>query len=396
MNLPFVPNSVNANEVDPRFGELLSFQIEKGKYLLSGIIKQTYLLEDDGKCTPHPEMLPLVQDYEFYDPEEEEMLKQDADVYPFKQFTDLVIKGNANSPVPTSSFTVSVSVGKIKNAISVFGDRKAQLLNSGEIIFTPPELLKSVPLRYDYAYGGTDYIVELLSASTPEMHEVMDMLEPGDDPFSLSYTRYLRNPKGRGFVIGKFPEAFENFLLPNLEDPEDLLNPERLIVNDPKKWYDLPIPRATDWLSIVWFPRIAYSGFLQPMDVNFKEVRRNWVEKDILASKPESERSSIRFANGASLGFQLPYLQPGETILLENIHPRISKFTLQLPKEYPEIWVDGRKGKLLPTKPVMHTVLIEPEEKRLSIVWSGIAPAIRPYHEMELKTMPFKVNWKSK
>jgi hypothetical protein len=43
--------------------------------------------------------------------------------------------------------------------------------------------------------------------------------------------------------------------------------------------------------------------------------------------------------------------------------------------------------------PVVHTVLIEPDEMRLSIVWRGNAPALRPYSDEELAKMPLKVEW---
>ena len=66
---------------------------------------------------------------------------------------------------------------------------------------------------------------------------------------------------------------------------------------------------------------------------------------------------------------------------------------MQLPGDRPKIWVDGRNGTLKPTTPVIHTIVIEPDEGRLSIVWRGSAPALRPYMDEELKTMPFKVEW---
>jgi len=45
------------------------------------------------------------------------------------------------------------------------------------------------------------------------------------------------------------------------------------------------------------------------------------------------------------------------------------------------------------TKPVMHTVEIEPDQHRLSIVWRGSARARRPYLPEELQQMPLFVGW---
>jgi hypothetical protein len=38
-------------------------------------------------------------------------------------------------------------------------------------------------------------------------------------------------------------------------------------------------------------------------------------------------------------------------------------------------------------------VVFEPDAMRLSIVWRGSAPALRPYLPEELKSMPLRVEW---
>ena len=125
------------------------------------------------------------------------------------------------------------------------------------------------------------------------------------------------------------------------------------------------------------------------------EIKNKWADTDLLRSTSDIKKSqfSFRACNGASLGLQSRHLHGGESCRLTNIHPKRKEFIFQLPKEMPKIKVDGRNGKLLNTNPVMHSVIIEPDENRLSIVWCGSAKAIRPYFEEELKTMPFEVNW---
>src|SRR5262249_29141710 len=100
------------------------------------------------------------------------------------------------------------------------------------------------------------------------------------------------------------------------------------------------------------------------------------------------------FASGASLGMQAaPYLKGNEEVLLVGLHPKCARFLFRLPGERPRISTDGRNGKLNDTKPVIHSILIEPDELRLIIVWRGSAPALRPYMPDELETMPFRVEW---
>ena len=105
------------------------------------------------------------------------------------------------------------------------------------------------------------------------------------------------------------------------------------------------------------------------------------------------EKVDLRCANGASLGLQTPYLKGNEVCELINIHPKHARFRFQLPNERPSIWTDGRNGKLNLTNPVIHTVIIEPNLSRLSIVWRGASPALRPYLPEELKSMPYRVDW---
>jgi hypothetical protein len=54
---------------------------------------------------------------------------------------------------------------------------------------------------------------------------------------------------------------------------------------------------------------------------------------------------------------------------------------------------DGRKGKLNPTEPVIHSVVLGPDDNTVTILWRGSAPALRPYFNQELDTMPFRARW---
>jgi hypothetical protein len=105
------------------------------------------------------------------------------------------------------------------------------------------------------------------------------------------------------------------------------------------------------------------------------------------------KKFDFRAANGASLGLQLPYLKGGEDIELINLHAEAPRLSFPLPRQRPNIWTDGRDGKLNQTEPVIHTLLIEPDEQRLSVVWRGSAPALRAYLPDELERMPFRVTW---
>jgi hypothetical protein len=158
----------------------------------------------------------------------------------------------------------------------------------------------------------------------------------------------------------------------------------------------MPIPHAFDWDDPGTFPRLAYAGFVHDHEALAEpvaEVRRGYAPPDIMAAKPIEEKASARFTNGASLGLQMPHLRGGEDCLLGGIHPRFPVWTFRLPNDQPTIETDGRNGKMNKTRPVVHTVDIEPDLSRFSIVWRGSAASLRPYGTEELKKMPFLVRW---
>src|SRR5262249_21562064 len=185
--------------------------------------------------------------------------------------------------------------------------------------------------------------------------------------------------------------------LRHLEEPQDGLTPERIVVGRSGRWPLMPLPQAFEWVDHGWFPRSSYVGLIpdheQPLGGTVPEVARGLAPEDVLRPGPLTEKVNHRFASGASLGLQVPFLKGNEEGLLGNIHPRQARFAFRLPGERPRIWTDGGKGKLNETQPVLHTVLIEPDEGRLSVVWRGAAPALRPYSPDELKAMPLKVEW---
>jgi hypothetical protein len=186
----------------------------------------------------------------------------------------------------------------------------------------------------------------------------------------------------------------ERLVLPNFEDPHDRLTPERLCVGAMGRWPRQPIPQGFGWFGLMWFPRSAYFGMVpehDPLDAPFAEGARGYSPPELLQAR--WQQVSPRAANGASPGLALPYLRGNETIRIEHLHPQRPSLEIRLPGERPTMRADGRQGKMLDTEPVIHTVLIEPDEDRVSIVWRGSAPALRPYLPEELARMPFQVRW---
>lgn len=343
----------------------------KEQYLLSVLAKRSYRLDKNERWIYDPAASLFDVDPLFY-ADTGELMAADYELYPIKPFTDVIVKGHARARNKEKALQAIVEVsGFAPKKIQVFGNRKAYLNQSGQIKFTEPEPIDKIPLRYDFAYGGIDAIMEENMPPTPA--EIKNKMPDVDWDYASAY-RYPRNTSGKGYVIEKNERIFENLELPNLEDPNFLLNGGNLVLEDAYNWLNQPIPMATDWVNITWFPRIGYFGILPVFEAKklkgmLPELAYHLAEPDILHDKPMELKWNQRACNGASLGLQFPHLDSREQIRLVNIHPNSPDYTVKLPTDRPRIWIDGRKGKLLETKPVIHSVVYEPDEAKMTLIW---------------------------
>jgi hypothetical protein len=197
-------------------------------------------------------------------------------------------------------------------------------------------------------------------------------------------------------LIEATAKSVDSLRLPNLEDPEDPLSPDRLVARHWRKWPDMPVPAGVDWVDLGWFPRIAYFGAVpehDPPAVMIPEVARGFAPRDVLTAAPPAEKFSFRCASGASLGLQVPFLRGDEPVELVHMHESRERVSFRLPAHVPRLWIDGRKAGLRATTPVIHTVVIEPDQLRVSVVWRGAGAALRGYLPDELERMPLRVEW---
>ncbi len=368
----------------------------EGCHILSVLAKRTYRVRTDGHCELTEEQQPLCEEPQ--DDDKTGCLAMDCDLYPFKLATDVVVRGNAWAPnqLPRSKFTSRVSVGGCQKSLLVMGNRKCTSSATGRPVISEPEVIEKVPLDLSRAYGGRDRLMEQRNGN-PFLALQPYLVGHQWDLNAASPYVYPRNPFGTGYLIEGTRESFEQLALPNLEDPADLLGPDRLSAGHPGMWMRMPIPHSTDWLDYRCFPRHAYLGIIpysEPFNEELPESVRGFAPNGLLddGNMPD-DLISLRLASGASLGLQIPFLQGGEIVELQNLHASQSLMRIRLPKERPLIWTDGRKGKLAGTNPVIHSLIIEPDAAILNIVWRGSSQALRPYLPEELEKMPLKVEW---
>ena len=79
--------------------------------------------------------------------------------------------------------------------------------------------------------------------------------------------------------------------LPNFEDPDDLLTPERLCCESVKHWNRQPLPQGMSWFGKTWYPRMSYVG-VTPGNVDANETMR----EELLGLVPAGHISPASFA----------------------------------------------------------------------------------------------------
>ena len=373
----------------------VSGETAKGAPVLSVLVKRTYHVGPRGQLSHETEQSPLSA--AIIDKEKRNLLLRDADIYALKPLTDVVAMGHAYPARGERRLTAGIRVGAIEKQVLVSGDRRASLSSGGQARFSEPEPFDRMPLAYDRAYGGLD----------AEAHEryggVFDHLRPYLPPevdLALhSPYLYPRNPSGKGYVIAPVDAAVERAELPNLEDPSDPLRADRFFAGSPRRWPWMPLPWALGWQSMAAFPRIGFTGAVrdhEPLEGPFPEEQRGIVPEGFPRVGRIEDVFDDRFWNGASPGLQIGPLGTGVerlTFELSHMHPSRPSWSFQLPAGAPVIKTDGRKGKLNDTTAVLHSVVIEPDEDRVTVLWRGSSPALRRYLLEELLKMPLLVEW---
>jgi hypothetical protein len=375
----------------------MSGRDEAGRWILSVLAKRTYALGANGEVALHDVQRPLLSEPRYDDATL--VLEEDMDTWPYKPLTDVVVLGHAYNHRARPTFSAGVSIGGTAKLVAVCGDRACAMGPDGRVIFSEPTVSERVPLSYARAYGGRDTAAEAAHGNPVEL--LRPFLPPETDPAVVSAASpfvYPRNPAGRGYLVEQTPAAVEALALPNLEHPDDLLSPERLAAGETGRWLVQPVPASLGWLDYGAFPRAAWFGMVADHEPDIDprhigELRLGYCRTDALVEKDPPDPLTLAGVNGASLGLRVPHLRGGEVIELLNLSPERETVRLRLPVERPVLRVDGRASNLLPTDPVIHSIVVEPDKGLLSIVWRGCAAARRPYRDDELQTMPFGAVW---
>lgn len=334
---------------------VLSTKNEEGSPIFSVLVKRTYSIRSGETVVRCEAVDPFVQEDQYYDHGDPEWatVKYESELASYKLATDVVVIGKALAPSgePVEQLEVSVAVAEHKKTLLVTGDRYCTYRWLRRPLFTDPIPFKEMEIRYERAYGGKD------EKSNPKL------------PFI-----YPRNPMGTGVVLKNKSEVVDNLTLPNIEDPNDLLTPERLIIDKPERWNLQPLPAGFGWYHRTWYPRCSFVASMPSfidVDTVLREEELGFVPKGqiVLSRQFKLPSFDVRFNNGASLGLALPYLKGDERIQLTHLTSE-GKCDFLLPGDTPQIMLDIGLGENV-LKPVLQTVFIRLKEMRVDLIWRG-------------------------
>jgi hypothetical protein len=328
---------------------------DRGEHVFCVILKRTYRIGAAGaveRAERDHEFLRIDQYYEDGDPEWS-TVEYEAELAPYKPSTDVVVIGSAHAPdgLPTQQMSVGVQVGSRKKSLLVSGDRHCAYREGQLPLFTDPVPFTRMAINYQRAYGGRD------ERSIPDI------------PF-----HYPRNFMGKGMVLRNVQHSVDGLALPNIEDPQDPLTPERLFMGEPERWHLQPLPQGFGWRQRTWYPRCAllgvYPPFTAPGTVTAEE-RMGLVPRNHIALAKQSRLPPLEshFNNGASLGLIFSNFQHDSEIVLTGLTPA-GTLKFALPADMPRIGLDVGSG-MQALEPRLHTVSVRPDAAELDMIWRG-------------------------
>jgi hypothetical protein len=327
---------------------------ENGRHIFAVLVKRTYAIAP-GQRAVRAETKPLVPVDVYYDHGDAETstVLFETDLTTYKLATDLVFIAKAYAPgaQPVQQMDVGIRVAGRTKILRITGDRYC-LYQPGRLPqFTEPAPFTEMEIRYDRAYGGEDVM------SDPNL------------PFF-----YPRNHRGKGVAIRNIPEVVHGLALPNIEDPADMITPERVIIGAYDQWNPQPLPAGFGWFQRTWYPRASFVGAIPGLmdpDTVMREELLGLVPKGQIALARQFKLPSfdLRFNNGGSLGQILPYLRGDEEISTHGLTQE-GRFDFLLPDDAPTISLDTGQGENK-LEAVLHTVSVRMDDREVDLVWRG-------------------------
>jgi hypothetical protein len=303
-------------------------------------LKCTFDVQPDGSVGISPDQPPVTRAPEYHGEPGQSSLKLESDLVLTKTTTDIVVLGHAYAPdaTPVEQIDAGFRVGPVRKLLRVFGDRTWD--GSAP---TPPQPFLEMPLVYERAFGGKD-----ARSATPERDWEW------------------RNPVGTGF--GTSRGNLQGIPVANIEYPDQLI----------RSWRDHPDPAGFGPVAGHWQPRAGLAG---TYDEQWLKERQPLLPQDF----------NERFFQAAPVDQQAPgFLRGGEPVVLLRLTPG-GELRFQLPRVFPAFETRFSDGsRLRHTDRKLHSVILEPDFPRVSLVWHSALPCHFKVHKLEQTIVSIK------
>ncbi len=327
----------------------------RGTPVFAVLVKQSFRFYPDGSVDPVKEVAPWREQDEHWGDPATTSTKCEKEVAPFKPCTDIVVNCDAYAPEPevSTSFRIGLRVGEYSRQLQVTGERSCLFHGDERPEFSPPQPCTMIPVTYERAYGG---------------------IAPTENVAGLAYPR---NPVGCGFAVAGGSRGADELRLPNIEDPDDLITPERMLAAGVGGWSRQPLPGGLGWVGRGWYPRMIHAGTLPPyLDCGTRTREEVLglapIDHVALAWQFRLPGYTPAFENGASRGLAVPHLSGGEQVQLGRL-TREPQSAFLLPERRPLIGCDLGWG-MRPLDVVLHTLAIDARRGSFDLVWRGAHP----------------------
>lgn len=303
-------------------------------------VKATFDVRPDGTTEVSKEQPPVLRLPEHFGEPGKSSIKYDADLVLTKKTTDVIVVGHAYAPEgrAVTQLDVGFKIGALQKALRVFGDRRWQGVG-----MPTPEPFTRMPLVYERAFGGVDK-----RSPTPEKDWEW------------------RNPVGTGFAASS--SSATDTMLPNIENPKQLI----------ASWKDRPAPAGFGVVASHWQPRVGFAG---TYDDRWMKTRQPLLAEDL----------DDRYFQSAPADQQTPeFLRGGEAVTLLRLTPT-GELRFTLPKLYLGFetrFYDGSR-QVHPNRK-LHTVILEPDFPRVSLVWHSALPCHFKVQKLERTAITLK------
>jgi hypothetical protein len=298
------------------------------------ILKATLNLRP--KLALAPAQLPVTLADEYYGDPTDSSLRASAEIHVGKPGTDVLLIGRAWGPQgqPVPETFVRIQAAERQKAIRVVGDR----VWSSDGTPSAPEPFEAMPLVWERAFGG--------------VHPLEDRTLAEE-----------RNPIGMGFAGKRSAEELTGLPVPNLETPDEPLERRGQLVT-PACF----APSAPHWL-----PRRAFAG-------TYDEV---WQRKRAPYLPADFDPRFLQCA-APELAFDR-YLTGGEPI---EVHGASPEGPIAFPIPAANLHVEVKvAGNVESPAANLETVLLEPDENRVSLTWRAALPCDRRVLKVENVTV---------